>query len=38
MIRKFRETPEVNINDRTKIEKFHDSNFASTEELSVATK
>ena len=37
MIRKFRETPEVNVNDRTKIEKFHDSNFASIEELSKAT-
>jgi replication factor A1 len=37
MIRKFRETPEVNINDRAKLEKFHDNNFASTEELSQAT-
>ena len=37
MIRKFRETPEVNINDRTKIEKYHDNNFASTEELSQIT-
>lgn len=37
MIRKFRETPEVNINDRTKIEKYHDNNFASTEELSEVT-
>jgi replication factor A1 len=37
MIRKFRETPEVNVNDRTKIEKFHDSNFASIEDLSKAT-
>jgi len=37
MIRKFRETPEVNINDRTKIEKYHDANFASTDELSQAT-
>jgi len=37
MIRKFRETPEVNINDRTKIEKYHDNNFASIEELSKAT-
>jgi replication factor A1 len=37
MIRKFRETPELNINDRTKIEKYHDNNFASTEELSQIT-
>ena len=37
MIRKFRETPEVNINDRTKIEKYHDNNFASIEELSQVT-
>ncbi len=37
MIRKFRETPEVNINDRTKLEKYHDNNFASTEELSKVT-
>ena len=37
MIRKFRETPEVNINDRTKIEKYHDNNFPNTEELSQIT-
>ena len=37
-IRKFRETPEVNIGDRTRIEVYHDSAFTSMEELSKANK
>jgi replication factor A1 len=32
-IRRFRNTPELNIGDRTKIEIFHDSGFASLEDL-----
>jgi len=37
-IRKFRETPEVNIGDRTMIEVYHDSAFTSMEDLSKANK
>jgi len=37
MVKKFRETPEININDRTMIEIFHDKSFASTEVLSEPT-
>ena len=32
-IRRFRETPEINIGDLTKIEPFHDSSFASMDDL-----
>ncbi len=32
-IRRFRDTPEINIGDLTKIEPFHDSSFASMEDL-----
>ena len=32
-IRRFRETPEINIGDLTKIESFHDSTFASMDDL-----
>ncbi len=32
-IRRFRDTPELNISDRTKIEVFHDGNFAGMEQL-----
>ena len=37
-IRKFRDTPEVNISDRTRIEVFHDSAFVSMEDLEQANK
>ena len=37
-IRKFRDTPEVNIGDRTRIEVFHDSAFISMEDLAQANK
>lgn len=36
-IRKFRDTPEININDGTVIEPFHDSSFPELEELSEST-
>ena len=37
-IRRFRDTPELNIGDRTKVEVFHDSNFADTNELEGASR
>ena len=37
-IRRFRETPELNIGDRTKVEVFHDGNFASHEDLEESSK
>jgi len=37
-VRKFRETPEINIGDRTRIEVFHDTAFASMDDLSQANK
>ena len=37
-IRKFRETPEVNIGDRTRVEVFHDSAFVSMEDLEQSNK
>ncbi len=37
-IRRFRDTPELNIGDRTKVEVFHDSNFADTNELESASR
>ena len=37
-VRKFRETPEINIGDRTRIEVYHDTAFASMEDLSQANK
>ena len=37
-IRRFRDTPELNIGDRTKVEVFHDSNFAETNELEGASR
>ncbi|MBR84741.1 MAG: hypothetical protein CMA85_02205 [Euryarchaeota archaeon] len=37
-IRKFRDTPEVNIGDRTRVEVFHDSAFVSIEDLEQASK
>lgn len=37
-IRRFRDTPELNISDRTKVEVFHDSNFANTESLEEAAR
>jgi len=36
-IRKFRDTPEININDGTVIEPFHDSSFPGLEELAQST-
>ncbi len=35
-IRRFRDTPELNISDRTKVEVFHDSNFATNDALEEA--
>ena len=37
-VRKFRETPEINIGDRTRIEVYHDTAFASMDDLSQANK
>ena len=37
-VRKFRETPEINIGDRTRVEVYHDTAFASMEDLSQANK
>ena len=37
-IRKFRDTPEVNIGDRTRVEIFHDSAFVSMEDLEQSNK
>jgi replication factor A1 len=37
-IRRFRETPELNLGDRTKVEVFHDGNFASQTDLEVSSK
>tara|TARA_B100001123_G_scaffold240380_1_gene268907 strand:+ start:119 stop:1807 length:1689 start_codon:yes stop_codon:yes gene_type:complete len=37
-VRKFRETPEININDGTVIEPYHDTAFPELEELSASTK
>ena len=37
-IRRFRDTPELNIGDRTKVEVFHDSNFASIDKLEDSAK
>nr|AIE91498.1 nucleic acid binding OB-fold tRNA/helicase-type protein (RFA1, RPA1, rpa) [uncultured marine group II/III euryarchaeote AD1000_12_B08] len=37
-IRRFRDTPELNIGDRTKVEVFHDSNFADANELEGASR
>ena len=36
-VRKFRDTPEININDGTVIESFHDSAFPEMEELEAST-
>ncbi|MDP6907133.1 MAG: hypothetical protein QF440_06935 [Candidatus Thalassarchaeaceae archaeon] len=36
-IRRFRETPELNIGERTKVEVFHDGNFASLDELETSS-
>ncbi len=37
-IRRFRDTPELNIGDRTKVEVFHDSNFADKNQLEDASR
>jgi replication factor A1 len=37
-IRRFRDTPELNIGDRTKVENFHDKNFASHSDLEQSSK
>lgn len=37
-VRRFRETPEINIGDLTKIEPFHDNAFASMDDLKSATR
>jgi len=37
-VRRFRDTPEVNISDSTRVEVYHDNSFASLDELSSSTK
>ena len=37
-VRRFRDTPEVNISDTTRVEVYHDNSFASLDELSSSTK